>query len=56
MTSTTQSKEFNSPNVPPDPYPDYAPIYSWLFQAWLIMFLAVICLALLFYLVSFIPR
>lgn len=44
------------PNVPPDPYPDYRPIYGWLFQAWLIMFLAVICLALGIYLLSFIPR
>lgn len=41
--------------LPPDPYPDYPPIYAWLFQSWLVMFLAVICLALLFYLMSFVP-
>jgi len=34
----------------PDPYPPYRPIYGWVFQSWLIMFLAVICLALIFYL------
>ena len=41
---------------PPDPYPDYPPVYGWLFQAWLVMFLAVICFALLFYLLSSIPK
>lgn len=41
--------------LPPDPYPDYPPVYAWLFQSWLVMFLAVICLALLFYLMSFVP-
>jgi hypothetical protein len=35
---------------PADPYPDYRPVYAWVFQSWLVMFLAVICLALLFYL------
>jgi hypothetical protein len=39
---------------PKDPYPDYRPVYGWLFQAWLVMFLAVICLSLVFYLLSFI--
>jgi hypothetical protein len=38
---------------PPDPYPDYRPVYSWVFQSWLIMFLAVICLALFFYLIPY---
>jgi hypothetical protein len=33
-----------------EPYPEYRPIYAWVFQSWLVMFLAVICLALLFYL------
>jgi len=42
--------------LPPDPYPDYRPVYGWLFQAWLVMFLAVICLALVFYLLSYIPK
>lgn len=39
---------------PPDPYPDYRPVYNWLFQAWLIMFIAVICLSLIIYLMSFV--
>lgn len=39
-----------------DPYPPYRRLYAWLFQAWLIMFLAVICGALIFYLLSYIPR
>jgi hypothetical protein len=42
------------PPLPPDPYPDYRPVYGWLFQAWLVMFLLVICLALVSYLLSFI--
>ncbi|MCE9564885.1 MAG: hypothetical protein K8U57_22865, partial [Planctomycetes bacterium] len=40
--------------LPPDPYPDYPIVYSWFFQSWLIMFLAVICLALVFYLATYI--
>jgi hypothetical protein len=36
--------------LPPDPYPPYRPVYAWVFQSWLVMFLAVICLALIFYL------
>jgi hypothetical protein len=42
--------------LPPDPYADYRPVYGWLFQAWLVMFLAVICIALIAYLLSYIPR
>jgi hypothetical protein len=41
---------------PADPYPPYRRVYAWVFQAWLLMFLAVICAALVFYLVSYIPR
>jgi hypothetical protein len=44
----------NGNGYPPDPYPDYPPTYTFLFQSWLIMFLAVICIALLFYLYSFV--
>ncbi len=40
----------------PDPYPPYRPVYAWVFQSWLIMFLAVICAALAFYLLSYVPR
>lgn len=36
--------------LPADPYLPYRPVYAWVFQAWLVMFLAVICLALIFYL------
>jgi hypothetical protein len=42
-------------HYPPDPYPDYRPVYGWVFQAWLVMFLTVICLALVFYLLSYVP-
>mgnify|MGYP001050166835 CR=1 FL=1 len=45
----------SSTDYPPDPYPDYRPIYGWVFQAWLVMFLSVICLALVFYLLSYVP-
>jgi hypothetical protein len=44
-----------SGEYPPDPYPDYRPVYGWVFQSWLVMFLAVICLALVFYLLSYVP-
>ena len=56
MNQQLKPKETVESNVPPDPYPDYAPVYGWLFQAWLIMFLAVICLSLVIYLLSFIPK
>jgi hypothetical protein len=56
MTPNPKAQTITEPNVPPDPYPDYRPVYNWLFQAWLIMFLAVICLSLGIYLLSFIPR
>ena len=42
--------EATQEKLPADPYPDYRPIYAWVFQSWLVMFLAVICLALIFYL------
>jgi hypothetical protein len=42
--------------LPPDPYPDYRPVYTWVFQSWLIMFLGVVCIALLIYLLSYIPK
>jgi hypothetical protein len=40
--------------LPPDPYPDYPPAYSFLFQSWLILCLGVICIALGLYLYSYI--
>jgi hypothetical protein len=40
--------------VPADPYPDYPAPYAFFFQAWLLMFLAVICLALVFYLTPYV--
>lgn len=42
--------EATQESATPEPYPEYRPIYAWAFQSWLVMFLAVICLALLFYL------
>ena len=56
MSQPTKTETIAESAVPPDPYPDYRPIYSWLFQAWLIMFISVICLALLIYLLTFIVR
>jgi hypothetical protein len=41
---------------PPDPYPAYRRVYSWVFQAWLLMFLGVVCGALVFYLLSYVPK
>jgi len=31
-------------------------VYTWVFQSWLIMFLGVVCVALAFYLLSYLPR
>lgn len=45
-----------TPAPVPDPYPPYRRIYAWVFQAWLIMFLGVICGALIFYLLSYILK
>jgi len=42
--------------LPPDPYPPYRRVYVLFFQSWLIMFLGVICCALIIYLASYIPR
>jgi hypothetical protein len=42
--------------APPDPFPPYRRVYAWVFQSWLVMFLGVICAALVFYLLSYIPR
>ena len=39
-----------------DPYPPYRRLYAWLFQAWLVMALGVVCCALVFYLLSYLPR
>jgi hypothetical protein len=39
----------------PDPYPPYRRVYAWVFQAWLLMFLGVICCSLIIYLLSYIP-
>jgi hypothetical protein len=40
----------------PAPYPPYRRVYAWVFQAWLVMFLAVICGALVIYLLSYLPK
>jgi hypothetical protein len=52
----SQSAQPTPEPMPQEPYPDYPRVYSWLFQTWLIMFLAVICFALFFYLLSYITR
>lgn len=44
------------PAEPPSPYPPYPRVYAWVFQAWLVMFLGVVCCALVFYLLSYIPK
>ncbi|MBP3954151.1 hypothetical protein J8F10_02415 [Gemmata sp. G18] len=44
------------PTGAPEPAPPYRRVYAWVFQAWLIMFLGVICCALAFYLLSYIPK
>jgi hypothetical protein len=46
----TQTAKNPADSPPADPYPPYRPVYAWVFQAWLLMFLAVICIALVFYL------
>jgi hypothetical protein len=55
MSQPAKTQTVPNNALPPDPYPDYRPVYGWLFQAWLIMFILVICLSLLIYLLSFIP-
>jgi hypothetical protein len=50
MSNPTKMPAVADNAMPPDPYPDYRPVYNWLFQAWLIMFIAVICLSLVIYL------
>jgi len=43
-------------SLPHDPYPDYPVAYTWFFQSWLVMFLTVICLALVMYLMTYLPK
>jgi hypothetical protein len=47
-----------APNATPpsEAAPPYRRVYAWVFQAWLIMFLGVITCALVFYLMSYIPK
>jgi hypothetical protein len=45
-----------TPPPPVTPQPEYGVADSILFQAWLILFLLVICFALVNYLLSYIPR
>lgn len=39
-----------------DPFAADSKAYSTLFQAWLLLFLAVVCFALVNYLLSYIPK
>lgn len=41
---------------PIEPRPPYPRVYAWVFQAWLVMFLGVVCAALVFYLLSYLPK
>ena len=50
----SQTEKLQSPA--PVANPPYRRVYAWVFQAWLVMFLGVICVALIFYLMSYIPR
>lgn len=54
MTQTTKPDATNDP-VPADPYSDYPAGYTFFFQSWLVMFMAVICLALTMYLLTYVP-
>lgn len=45
-----------SSETAPEPKPDYGAADSILFQAWLVLFLLVICFALANYLMSYIPK
>jgi hypothetical protein len=56
MANTAKSEQRSQSAIPPDPYPPYRRVYAWVFQSWLVMFLGVICAALVFYLLSYIPR
>jgi hypothetical protein len=56
MTQPNKTQQSQQPAPVADPYPPYRRLYAWLFQAWLVMFLAVICGALIFYLLSYIPK
>ena len=49
-TEMTQPARVPADSLPADPYAPYRPVYAWVFQAWLVMFLFVICMALIFYL------
>lgn len=50
----------SQPAKPPQPSSEppapYRRVYAWVFQAWLVMFLGVICCALFLYLLSYIPK
>ena len=44
------------PKPAAEPKPEYGTADSILFQAWLVLFLMVICFALVNYLISYMPR
>lgn len=55
MSQSVKGQPQTPPAPVPDPYPPYRRVYAWVFQSWLIMFLSVICVALIFYLISYLP-
>jgi hypothetical protein len=56
MAQPVKPQQTPAPAAPaPTETPPYPRVYAWLFQAWLVMSLFVICCALIFYLLSYIP-
>ncbi len=56
MSQPAKSQPAQPVTPEPNAYPPYRRAYALVFQAWLIMFLAVICGALVFYLLSYLPK
>lgn len=55
MSQAAKPTAGSAPTTPDDP-PPYRRVYAWIFQSWLVMFLGVICCALTFYLLSYLPK
>jgi hypothetical protein len=56
MTDPVKPPPAADPFTLQDPCGEYSRSYAVLFQAWLVLFLAVICFALANYLYSYIPK
>lgn len=61
MKATTDPSSLSKPSPPVDwfaandPCGEDSPAYRFVFQSWVVMFLLVVCFALVNYLLSFIP-